>query len=374
MSKSKAALRAWLLSGELPRPCDAEEADAIAEAARQQGLAGLLLDALCDAPWPATTRANLRTSRRAALVRGVRQLDAASRVQRALAAEGLRALPIKGAAIADSLYGTVADRPMADVDVLALDDWTASTRCLEQAGFGEIGRASHAWAYVDPPTGAVVELHCAFTSCPDLHPVDGEGLWRRSRTSGSPHLRVPSPEDLLVHLCLHGAFQHGLVLSLVQYLDIRRVFERSKLDLSTLTAAAAVARAEASVAVCLEAAAVVVGAPVPRAVKDAFVPHLPRSLRRWLDERLANPLCFVAPEPAALARVRWGLCAGRRRALLAATFAVPEVSSREPFLHRSWRVLARSEALARRWALPWLRGDLAPAREGATGKRTRVWN
>src|SRR5262249_22886084 len=127
MSKAPiAALRHWILTGRAPRPGDAAEASALLEAARGQRVLSLLQEAVGqdgDSGFPPELLARLRDERRAALVRGVRQLDLASRVEGLLARHGLRALPLKGAALAESLYRTVADRAMDDVDVLVLDDW-----------------------------------------------------------------------------------------------------------------------------------------------------------------------------------------------------------------------------------------------------------
>jgi hypothetical protein len=83
----------------------------------------------------------------------------AARVERLLAGHGLRSLPLKGAAVAEWLYESVADRPMADVDLLALDDGPGAQRLLVGEGFHEVGRSDHAVAFLDPIWGGVLELH-----------------------------------------------------------------------------------------------------------------------------------------------------------------------------------------------------------------------
>src|SRR4029077_6914730 len=127
-------------------------------------------------------------------------------------------LPLKGAALAESLYASVAERPMADVDALALDGWAASARALEDARFTGAERADHAWSFVDPVTRGLLELHRGVTSCPEVFPLDADGVWARSQAAPGQVARVPSAEDLLVHLAEHALFQHGGVLSLVQWL------------------------------------------------------------------------------------------------------------------------------------------------------------
>lgn len=151
---------------------------------------------------------------------------------------------------------------MADVDLLVLDDWPLAVRLLEEAGLAEQGQGDHARAFFDPASGVVVDLHRGVTSCTRLFPLDFDATWRRCRTGAGLMKQVPSSEDLLVHLSLHAAFQHGLVLRLVQYLDFRRLPEREPPDPVLLAQVATGAQAQGAVALALEAARALVGAPL----------------------------------------------------------------------------------------------------------------
>ena len=100
-----------------------------------------------------------------------------------------------------------------------------------------MARGDHAWAFRDPDGHGILELHRSVVSAPGLYPLDREGLWARRR-EGRGQLRVlPSAEDLLLQLALHAAFQHGLVLSLAQWLDFRLVLEREPIDVERLRGA-----------------------------------------------------------------------------------------------------------------------------------------
>jgi hypothetical protein len=356
MRKSKsplALLHRWLVSGEPPRTRDPFEAAAIASAARQQGVAGLLQDAVgSEADWPAGAREGLAQGRRASLVAGVRRLDLAARVLNLLESKGLRALPLKGAALSERLYDSVADRPMADVDVLVLDDVVGARALLREQGFAELGAADHAVSFADPLSGGVVEVHQDVTSCPGLFPLDREGLWDRSKPADGQVPRIPSSEDLLVQISLHAAFQHGLVLSLVQYLDFRRLLARAEVDPDRAAAIAAASRAETSVAAALRAAEAVAGARVPEALAQRFRSRVPPSLARWLDDRLRDPLSLVTPATPALARLRWELVPGRRAALVRRSIFVARPGPSGPLLRRALGPIARASHLLRRWALP----------------------
>ncbi len=347
-----AALRTWLVTGGLP-PVAPAQAEALVDAARDQGLTGLL--AAVDPHWPDAARRRLRDGQRLALAETVQKLALARRVLDLLAARGLRALPLKGAAVAESLYDSPAERPMEDVDVLVLDDWGAAVGALGAAGFQERERADHAWCFVDPVTSGALELHRGLTSCPRLHPVDVDALWRRRQTSdGLVGLR-PGAADLLAQLSLHAAFQHGLVLRLGQYLDVRRLLERTPPGDDDALAVARDLGAERAVAATLEVAARVTGAPVSADLRAAFASFLTPSLARALARQ---PLAFVAPAPPRLARLRWELSAGRRRRLLAATLGLDHEAS---FLQRGAHGLRRAGALLRRWGAPAVRNAVATA-------------
>jgi hypothetical protein len=156
---------------------------------------------------------------------------------------------------------------------------------------------------------------------------------------------VPSPEDLLVHLSLHAAFQHGLVLTLVQFLDFRRLFARMPPETDRVLSVAGEMGALGALAASIAAASAVVGLAPPPSLAEALQPHVPRGLRPLLDRSRREPLLLVPPAPPVLGRARWSLAAGRRLTLLAGTLA-----PREPGAPRSLhRALVRAGTLAWRW-------------------------
>jgi hypothetical protein len=332
---SDAALREWLCSGTPPDP-----APELIPAARAQGLTALLAAEIDARPgsWSPALMAMLRRESYSLLVDGVRKLDTGARALSVLGKRGLRALPLKGAALAETLYLSVAERPMVDVDLIVLHAFPEAVEALEESGFAVQERADHAWALEDSETKVTVELHRSLTSCAGFFPIDGPGLWSRSREAPGQISRTPSPEDLLVHLALHASFQHGLVLSLVQWLDFRRLLERG-VSHERLLSCAAAARAQTALAVALKAAASVVGARVSPDVEEALGPFLPRGLRMWLAER--RPLSFVRPEVPHVARLRWGLAEGRRFELVRRTLQGGETRSAVGQIRRAGALLAR---------------------------------
>ena len=269
---------------------------------------------------PEDTRGEWRSAARLLLVRGVRQLDLARRVTDLLAAASLRSLPLKGIALAERLYASVAERPMADVDLLVLDRPEAALERLTREGFQVVDRAEHAIALREPGSGGIVELHRALTSCGALFPLDREGLWARRVKREGVITHAPSAADLLVSLALHAAFQHGLVLSLVQFLDLRRLLELERPAPEAVLEAARPVRAEGALLVALAAARAVVGAePAPALLHalEAGAPRPTRRLARAIED--GDPLRFVLPSRPSLAATRLVLASGHRLELLRLT-------------------------------------------------------
>ncbi len=305
----------WLRSGALPAELPGD-ALGVVEAATAQGLVGLLHAeaSRTRVDWPASVLQRLRRRHLAQLCQCELQLDLAGAVQRQLLAEGLRSLPLKGAALAEGLYGP-GERPMSDVDLLVLDDFAAALDVLRRDGWSVLETADHAVSLRSARTPVLLELHRAAASCPGLHRHDGDGLWELSRPASGRLARVPGPEDLLVLLSIHAAFQHALGLRLVQYLDLQRLLRESSVDATRALETATRTGAGSSVALALHAARLLLG-PLDTAVETAFAPHLPAGLAGWLAGRAKDPLSLLRPTSRDLARVRWALARGRRGRLL----------------------------------------------------------
>lgn len=362
-----ACLREIVVRGALPAlPAGppGEAALRIAAAAREQGLAGLLHHILESAgvAWPRAVQDVLAQDRRKAVVRGVRQLALAANVLDRLERSGLRALPLKGAALLETLYDSEGDRTMSDVDLLVLDDWPEARRLLHADGFTECELADHVAVLREPGSGAVLELHHSVTSSPGLFPLDRDGLWSRSVLGPGQVRRRPCPEDLLVQLALHAAFQHGLVVSLAQWLDFRRLFERFDIDPDRLQEAARVARAETPLAAALLAARAVVEAPLPAWLHELVASARPRRSRQAVD-----PLDFVTPAEPDLARVRLRLLPGRRTALLLRTVFPERPGEGASLVRTVGRGAARAASLLRRWGPRTLARGLRAASDRRQG-------
>src|SRR5215831_5067379 len=347
-SAPRALLGGWLATGDLPPAPDETLASLLVEVACEQGLAGLLHQCIDEqrGRWPDAARMALRWADQEAFVFGVRQLDAASRIQDLLGVQEVRCLPLKGAALAERLYDSVAHRPMADVDLLVLDKWSRAITLLEKAGFAELEQADHARAFLDPASGVLVELHREVTSCAQLFPLDLEATWKRCKAGRDLVKSVPSSEDLLVHLSLHATFQHGLALRLVQWLDFRRLLEREPPEPALVADIATGARAQYAVALALETARMLVAAPLSPALEGLVTAWLPNHLRRYLAAKLqADPSAFLTPAQPRLGWIRWQVARGQRVALIRETLSPSRSASPRP---TATGTLRRALRLARR--------------------------
>jgi hypothetical protein len=136
---------------------------------------------------------------------------------RELHVAGIAVVVLKGAYLAQAVYGEPALRSMGDADVLVQRADLARATALMRAG----GWRDKVPGAMTPehghqlPTlvlgGAQVELHWAIEDDDSPFAIDSDGLWRRAvraEIGGAPALAL-SPEDLLLHLALHAAYGHG---------------------------------------------------------------------------------------------------------------------------------------------------------------------
>jgi hypothetical protein len=134
-------------------------------------------------------------------------------------ANQIPAVPYKGPAIGVGIYGNLALRQFADLDILVPDTdvWKATELLIaegykahftiperKQASFIRLGYVRLFNHETEPTT---VELHWRLAPRFFGAPFDTSTLWQRARLlelQGS-RVRVPSAEDLILMLCIHGA-------------------------------------------------------------------------------------------------------------------------------------------------------------------------
>jgi hypothetical protein len=193
---------------------------ALADAADHHGVGPLLhcaFERICPDVPPAEIRARLRGLYRESAARGLVLSVALLAAQRALRAEGVAALALKGPMVAARLYPDPALRPFSDIDVLVRRaDVPAALRALAQLGYKLDRRlarlpvgtllALSTEVLVRGPEGVALDLHWEVARRGYPFRFDPELLFGRVRTSRLDGWELPDLESdaLLVFLCMHG--------------------------------------------------------------------------------------------------------------------------------------------------------------------------
>ena len=144
--------------------------------------------------------------------RNIRMYHRLSKVLRALKDANIPVIVLKGACLAEIIYGKIGMRTMEDVDLLLRkEDLSRCQKLLLKMGYGPQNRN---------PT---FDIHWDLDSPRNIN-IDE--VWERAqpvRIAGVEALAL-SPEDMLLHLCLHLAFHHLFQLGGLRTLcDIREM-------------------------------------------------------------------------------------------------------------------------------------------------------
>jgi hypothetical protein len=188
---------------------------------------------------------------------------------------GIRVLVLKGAYLAERVYGDRTLRPMGDIDLLVpAANVGAAGRVLTACGYQAMpgrGRVDYTQHHHGRPfwrRGAVpVEIHWTITPPATKLAVDVDALWRRAVLAEVAGARVHalSPNDLILHLCLHASFNHRFETSILPLIDVDLTVDRyrGRVDWAALAAVANADGRSRYVHCTLAVARQVVGADVP---------------------------------------------------------------------------------------------------------------
>lgn len=164
-----------------------------------------------------------------------------ARVLRALRTAGLRPVLLKGAHLAYAVYDDPVERTMSDFDLLLREDeLDRAERCLAREGYRAGAGGDHGEAHQHHHRLPLlrdgchpVELHWTLAPPDRGAAIDLDGLFARARplrAAGEPADGL-APEDLLLHLALHGVVVHAFDHGLRPLLDVRALLGRPDLAL-----------------------------------------------------------------------------------------------------------------------------------------------
>lgn len=217
----------------------------------------------------------------------------------------IEAIPVKGVVLASTIYGNLALRPAADLDVLVRPhDLPAARAALAQLGYAH--RAEPLFAelhhpYHDPQyfrqAGShtiCLELHWALWAERFFH-LDTAQLWQRAGTSalGGTPIRTLSPEDTLLHLAIHRSRSALRLRFLCDSAELLRL-HGAALDWEYLIAQASRSGARTALYYTLALPAELLGAPLPSGILARL--GVGRLKRRVLDKTCGASALFRPAE------------------------------------------------------------------------------
>lgn len=237
---------------------------------------------------------------------------------------------LKGAAMANSVYTSPEERPMADIDLLVPRERAGEAHALAQHAGWVIGaKTSGRLTLYDthqhlPPlddaqgTGVGLDLHTDLF--PAGHPflLDAAEMRRRGRIvdlAGRP-VAVPDAHDLLLHACIHFAWSHMFADGAWRtFRDVAAVLAATSLDEKLFVERARASRGATCCYWTLRLARDVGCVPVPPSLLGALRPRLPAAMLGALERHFAlGMLPFDAIGPSVLLRRyawRLGVLPGR---------------------------------------------------------------
>jgi putative nucleotidyltransferase-like protein len=262
---------------------------------------------------PTPVRAELETSYRRNAIRNVLMRGELIRVLKALGQVGVRAVPLKGLALAESLYGDMSLRTCSDLDVLVprravgqvfevlrAEGYDQADRCrVEQSDVEFLVRSSMEYGFVPRPPAfqSLLEIHwdIAWRWRNDTAMLDN--LWAEARRQvfwGVEAWALSSEWELL-YLAVHAARHRWQGLKWL--VDIHEVCVRAKFDWDTVTDKAHRFGLDRALELSLSACQALFGTPLPAGYSGhpvpSWLPLFPASapqMGEWRESLLVRHL------------------------------------------------------------------------------------
>lgn len=225
-------------------------------------------------------------------------------VLQALRRHGIDVIVLKGGYLGQLVYESSALRTMCDLDLMVRrEDLARTTEVLTELGYAlayfgveDVDYATH--HHLRPmgrPGGTRVEIHWSIARPTPLFEIDIDGLWERARrtTIAEVETLVLSPEDLILHLCLHTSFSHKFRFGVRGCWDILEVVQhhRDTMDWDQVVRRAQQWRIGRYVYLTLRLVREVLAADVPVTVLAALQPPgFPAEVLAWARACVFSPV------------------------------------------------------------------------------------
>lgn len=268
---------------------------------------GPLAYARCQSEWPQLAAYLQADAFSAAAETGVHG-DNLARIRAAFAAADLPPVLLKGAALAETVYGGPAERTMSDLDLwVRAEDMSTAFAQMRTAGFRAVGQEERPPALQMLSKGEIrfyrpqwpqglVELHLSpFPGwwLQRTAAVNDEALWARLEPlPDAPHSRQLAAEDMIIHVAVHTAVNHQFGLAAVRsLLDITLTAQTRAVDWTAVAQRARAWRVATAVWQTLDLLVTLVGVTEARSAAAAL---RPAAARRALLGRFVTPASVLA--------------------------------------------------------------------------------
>lgn len=233
-----------------------------------------------------------------------------------LSAANIDVVLLKGAALASTVYGSFAARPMGDLDLLVrAEDATRAWELMHHSGWippesnemDEFYATHHHLAALEDanPTGIGLELHTDIVPTRRAAYLSAQSIWERAQPVElkGRHTLVPCTEHQVLHIAIHFAWSNMMTSAAWRsFRDLQQIAATSTVDWGELVRLAVQSRARTCCYRTLRLAKSLTEFPVPDEVLRALRPALPEPMLRLLERHYFGSL-FVL-NPAACPSVR----------------------------------------------------------------------
>ncbi len=278
------------------------EWERLIEFARKSNIAQMLFTYLKSqnvSPPPAVAEA-IRKIHIASVTRNMKLFHELEKILRAFQTAGITAVPVKGAWLAEATYRNIALRGMGDVDLwVPRSQLDAARQVMVSLGYSSRSRADRPQALQDAlagetqmfKTGApMVELHWNVFPGEWLRHtarIDEQVIWQRTLPHHRENVRQLTPEDAIIHICVHLAVNHQMSMpGLRTLLDLDCARQRLNIDWGTVAERARAWRVSTATWLVLQMLAELFGDPER---KLSLQDLRPSPLRRWILRRFISP-------------------------------------------------------------------------------------
>jgi len=292
----------------------------VVELAHRERAVPVLWRRLASLPCAALAAAGVAGLERTALSYEFKMLYLRQRLEQTVAALAEASIPVvllKGAALAFTVYPSLTDRPMADLDLLVPREHADQAREVALGvGWGwrhdsqldDFYATHHHLAPLTDPRGmgVALELHTALFF--EGHPFrfTPEMVWRDATPVdvGGVRALVPSVSHQLLHVCLHLAWSHGFEEGVWRGVrDVDAVAATGRVDWDEFARLAVESRAATACYWTLRLTRVLLDTELPPAVLRALRPRLPAAAARAIERHYLTSM-FAREDVCPSVRVR----------------------------------------------------------------------